>query len=198
MDLICTPMSQINLMVVMWFIMYGIGGILTFPIMDKIGRRKTSIIFNTGHIFAHTLIIFSSDFITRTIGFTLLGFFSATKNSVCYAWLFELVNQKDKSFANTCLNMGDYLVLLLAGLYFIFVSQDWAPLIMSIYFIDVAASLVILFLCSESPRWLLMQGRRQEAIQSLNFIAKVNGSTKKIAPETEFLESKSSKVTTDH
>ena len=52
MDLMCTPMSKINLIITTYFVMFGIGGLLTFPVMDKIGRRKTSLIFNIGHVFA--------------------------------------------------------------------------------------------------------------------------------------------------
>ena len=156
MGIMCTPMSKINLMVVVWFIMFGIGGILTFPLIDKIGRRKTSMIFSLGHYFAQALILFQSSFLLRIIGFSLQGFLSATKNSVTYAWLFEFMQKKDKSFASTCLNLGDFLTSMVGGFYFLCISRDWAPLLFFVYFLTLAGLIVIIFICPESPKWLLL------------------------------------------
>ena len=43
-----------------------------------------------------------------------------------------------------------------------------------------------LFLVPESPCWLLNNGQRQEAIESLNYIAKFNGSMTRIPAAAEF------------
>ena len=91
MDLMCIPLKKVYLIPVIYFVMFGIGGLLTFPVMDKLGRRKTCFIFGTGNIFAVTLIMFTNTFLLRLIGFALLGFFMAQKNSLCHAWLFEFM-----------------------------------------------------------------------------------------------------------
>ena len=48
--------------------------------------------------------------------------------------------------------------------------------------------MTVSFLCAESPKWLLLQGRREEAIKSLNFIAKVNRSPNRIPEDAMFVE----------
>lgn len=86
-----------------------------------------------------------------------MGFLTATKNSVCYAWLFEFMLQEDKSTANTCLNLlGDMLTVMIAGLYFIYISQEWTSLLMVIYFMCLIAFIVVIFIGPESPKWLLL------------------------------------------
>ena len=91
MGLMCMSMAKVNFLIVIWFIMFGLGGFLTFPITDKIGRRKTTIIFATSHAFAQALILFQSSYLLRIIGFSLMGFLSATKNSAVYPWLYEFM-----------------------------------------------------------------------------------------------------------
>ena len=114
------------------FIMFGIGGCLFFPLPEKIGRRKTALIFSTGHFLAMGMILFSSGFLVRTIGFGLMGLLNATKNGNCYAWGFDFHLQKDKAFAATCCNIPDFASAFIVGIYFLFISKDWAPLFMYI------------------------------------------------------------------
>ena len=45
MDIMCTPLKKVYLIPVIYYVMFGVGGLLTFPVMDKLGRRKTCFIF---------------------------------------------------------------------------------------------------------------------------------------------------------
>ena len=159
MGLMCTPLSKIYLFAVLYFVMFGIGGFLTFSVMDKLGRRKTCIIFGTGQIMAVTLIMFSTQYVSRLIGFALMGFMMSQKNSLCYAWLFEFMVQRYKVAANTCVNMGDFVTILIVGIVFLYVTPNWVPVFYGLYFAALGGFLGVLFLCPESPKWLLLQGR---------------------------------------
>lgn len=44
------------------------------------------------------------------------------------------------------------------------------------------------FICPESPRWLLYNGRVDEAIEAINYMAKFNGSSEKIPLDATFQE----------
>ena len=180
-------------MVVIWFITYGIGGLLCFPLADKIGRRRTAIIFATGHFLAMAMIIFHSGIMVRFIGFGLMGFLHSTKSGVCYSWLFEFHTKKYKATAATTLNFLEFLTSMLGGIYFLLISQDWAPFILWVYFFNLAGFIILLFCCPESPYWLLMQGKEKEAIEALNYIAWFNRSDRKIPEETEFIEARLAK-----
>lgn len=156
MGLMCMSMAKVNFLIVIWFIMFGLGGFLTFPITDKIGRRKTTIIFATSHAFAQALILFQSSYLLRIIGFSLMGFLSATKNSAVYPWLYEFMQQKNKSLASSCLNSGDFATVMIAGIYFLYISQDCAPLLICIYCVNLTGLIVTLSVCPESPQWLML------------------------------------------
>ena len=108
---------------------------------------------------------------------------------MCYAWLFELVNHRHKSWTNTCLNLLNFMTIMFAGIYFLFISKDWAPLFYTLYFFAIVSNLIVAIVCPESPMWLLLQGKRQEAIKVLNYMAWFNGSKNRIADDTEFVES---------
>ena len=85
------------------------------------------------------------------------------------------------------MNVVDAMPTVITGLYYLFIEQDW----FTIYAINVAVSYSAFFLaffCPESPRWLLLNNRKEEAIDALNFMAKFNGSDVRIPQNTVFQE----------
>ena len=76
----------------------------------------------------------------------------------------------------------------ITGVFYLVFSRDW----FTIYLINIIMSvsaLVLAFICPESPRWLLYNGRTDEAIEAINYIAKFNGSSEKIPLDATFEES---------
>jgi hypothetical protein len=71
--------------------------------------------------------------------------------------------------------------------YYNYVSLDWFPLYLGMAVLATIAHLVMCFCSHESPQWLLCQGRREEAIASLNFISRVNG-YKNLIPNDALIE----------
>lgn len=171
----------------LYFIFFGLGGLLTFPVMDKIGRRKTHFIFSTSHLLAQALIIFVPTFAARAAGFSLMGFMMA-KNSLAVTWAFEYVQKEAKPLANSAINSLEFLVFIVAGLYYLLISRDWWPLIQVYFCVHIFGYILVTALCVESPKWLLFQSRRKEAIDALNYIAKVNRSKFRISASTQFTE----------
>ena len=55
--------------------------------------------------------------------------------------------------------MGDFVTILIVGVVFLYVTPNWVPVFYSLYFAALAGFLGVLFLCPESPKWLLLQGR---------------------------------------
>lgn len=155
MDLICTSMSTVNLPYVLYFFCFGAGGLMTFFVIDKLGRLKSHRIFSTLHYVAQTIIIFIPNMLARTIGFCLLGSMMA-KNSLTTTWSFEFVLKDHKSSVISCINMCEFSVCVIGGLYFLFINTDWRPLVLGMYSFNVFGYLLITFLCPESPKWLLL------------------------------------------
>ena len=110
------------------------------------------------------------------------------KNSLAYIWGFEISHSSHKKISSSIINMFDFANAAVAGGFFLFVSNDWFELYLPWVGMSVCAYLVILLFCPESPKWLLMQGRTEEAIESLNYIAWFNGSGHRVPTGTEFVE----------
>lgn len=152
----CMPLSQVNFLFVLYFIAFGIGGMLTFPVMDKIGRRKTHYIFSTIHVMGQACLIFVPSYYAKAAGYCILGLAMA-KNSLCYTWLFEFMVKDKKSIANTAINIMEFLCMIIAGLYFMFVSDNSQPLLIGYFGLTALGGwLIVTSLCVESPKWLLI------------------------------------------
>ena len=67
-------------------------------------------------------------------------------------------------------------------LYFLFVSKNWFTLNFYVLMLGYASFLVAL-ICPESPRWLLISGKRAKAIEVLNYMAKINGKSPDSIPK---------------
>ena len=70
--------------------------------------------------------------------------------------------------------------------YFLFISRDWFPLMMTMTVLGTIALLVLVFVLPESPAYLISKGKTGEAIEALNFIGRVNGVNSRIPRDTVF------------
>ena len=84
--------------------------------------------------------------------------------------------------------MWDALTPMWACLFFIFVQPDAYYHFGLIVAMKFAALIILLGLQIETPRWLLMNGRKEEAIRMLNFIAWFNGVDERLHADTKFIE----------
>ena len=187
MNLVCESKVKTNLMISIYYVAYGIAGLLLFPMPDRIGRKKTMLINFGVHLVAQYLIIFMPVYEARFIGFVFYGL-SQLKNSVAYVYAVELVPARQSGPVNVCLTSFDSATMFFVCFYFIFISKDWFPLFFTMTVLATLAYLGIVFLLPDSPIWLLKQGRVEDAIAAFNQIAKVNGSKTRIPDGAIFKE----------
>jgi MFS family permease len=53
--------------------MYGVAGLLFFPLPDRWGRKKTMMVFGTLSIVSSFMILFCPDYYIRIFGFGVMG-----------------------------------------------------------------------------------------------------------------------------
>ena len=117
--------SQVNLPYILYFSMFGAGGLLTFPFLDKLGRLRSHWVFSTLALIAQAMIVFVPHYVALAIGYALLGFMMA-KQALCYTWTFDLLMKDHKSCALTCLHLLDFSTCVIGGIYFIISDlPDW-------------------------------------------------------------------------
>ena len=183
MDLMCESSTKIAFMFTMYFVGNVVGGCLAF-LPDRIGRKNSVIFGLIMSLITQTVMLFVPTILVRSIGFFFIGF-SNMKNSQSYVWASEVVPFNRRSKAFTLINVADALPPTITGLFYLLVSRNW----FTIYFISVVISysaLLFAFICPNSPRWLLVNDKQDEAIQALNCIAKFNGSPVRISENTVF------------
>lgn len=82
--------------------------------------------------------------------------------------------------------------------YFHFVSKDWYPLWSTITLVHFILQTLLLIFAPTSPKWLIAKGRNDEAIQALNYIAKVNGSKNRIPENALLTETEEENISLDN
>lgn len=172
MNLICEDRNKVSLMTAFYFIGFGVG-IFLFPLPDKFGRFKVLGVSMFGYIIAIACLLWIPTITVRSVCLFLIGFFHL-KNSQAYVICFECVEDRHKPAVSTAINAFDGSTLIFLGTYFIFI-KDWFPYQLFMFVVQ-CISLVLFFLfVQESPKWLLIQGRKADAIKSFNRIARING-----------------------
>jgi hypothetical protein len=145
-------------------------------------------LFGSTHIFGQWLMLLWPNYWARMAGFALIGF-SQLKNNVSYTWLFESVESRHKSSACSVLNAFDTLTMAITCFYFLAISRNWFWLYFTMTVLATFSFMLTMAIVPESPKWLLINGRREDAIKALNWIGKINGSKTPISDDAVFVES---------
>ena len=171
-------------MISAYYVGFAIGG-LAYDLPDTYGRKWACLAGLLLSCLAQTVMLLTTSFWVRTAMFFLFGL-AQIKNSVSYVWLSECVNYEHKPTAFTMINVFDSMPMVVVCLYYRYISSDWFYLCFVFAVLTYIATLV-LFVCPESPRWHLVNGRTSEAIQTLNYMARMNGG-EEVASDAVFVE----------
>ena len=136
-------------------------------------------------IIASALIVFSTDLNMMKIGAFILGLFHL-KTSCSFTHAVELVPDKYKTRTTILINTIYFSIVVITGLFYLFISADTDHFYTCYFCFGGVASVLYMIFIPESPYWLVRNegSSSLKAIESLNYIAKFNGSDKRISKDT--------------
>ena len=144
-----------------YFIGYSIGASMYF-LPDKIGRKKSVMLSFGLSLLAQSVLVAYQSILVCSVCMFLLGF-SSIKNSQTYVWSTDCVPLRRRPDVITIINIVDALPALTLGFWFLVVGSDWFTYAVFMLAINYLAFILGIF-CPESPRWLLVNDRKAEAI----------------------------------
>jgi MFS family permease len=183
----CFPKAKIAMLLTCFLLGAGAGGLALSPLPDRLGRKKTLLIIGCLHIPVQFIMLYTNNYTVRLICFTLLGFFYV-KNTCAYNWMFEIAEDKHKALSCSLINSWDCTNGLTFGLYFFLVRPSAPDMLTAYTFLGLICFVVQIWLIPESPKFLLINGRKKEALDALNQIGKLNRSTCKFDKNDHFME----------
>ncbi|XP_033163443.1 carcinine transporter [Drosophila mauritiana] len=149
-------------------------GVYLFGLLNDRGGRRLSYFVCLATLLAGSLMTsLSKDFWTWAGSRVIVGLTIPAVYQIPFIISLELVGENYRSFV-TVMTCTFYTsgIMLLSGVTYL--ERDWVRL-SYITSLPFYAYFLYMFVMPESPRWLLMRGRLEEALKILERMAKVNG-----------------------
>jgi OCT family organic cation transporter-like MFS transporter 4/5 len=214
-DLFCKR-SYLASMTQMFFMIGTVSGILSGVISDRYGRRISCIIFvclmSASLVVSQLLLLklFNLNTWTHYIIFSINQFFCGILVNclycTAYVLLLELTTNKYHTIVSS-VNLYFWVFGELVVLFVYYITRNWYSLYWFIAIYSVVIVCLTIFILPESPIWLLVQKRDDEAKRVLKQIARVNGKklidanfialTKRINDDDKSMRSSSSSSNTN-
>ena len=156
-----------------YFVGFMAGVSLLSSLCDKFGRRKSNISLLLGFLFA-TIGLHHSTSLKMVYFFRFfLGFFHSGLSVCLFTAFCEFTQPNVGAFANvlcgTAFTVGGSVSSLLA-----YHNRYWQDSLPPLILFQAAILLIYFVLCPETPFWLLARNRNSDAIESINFVARIN------------------------
>lgn len=152
-----------------------VGNIVFMPLADIIGRWWVFVISTFGAFFFGVLSTIMPNFPMLLFACLMVGFFEGPW-MVAVDLLAEYVPISRRgmllNLSSIGWGVGAFTICAAAGM--VIPSSSWRVLLL-VASLPTGVALVLVPQLTESPRWLLAQGRPEDALRSLKYIAWVNG-----------------------
>ncbi|XP_028852267.1 solute carrier family 2, facilitated glucose transporter member 8 [Denticeps clupeoides] len=169
---ISNPWLQLSKDEASWFgsivtIGAALGGLVGGWVVDKIGRKLSLMLCSVPFIFGFTIIIAAQSHWMLYFGRILTGVASGVTSLVVPVYISEMAHERVRGTVGSCVQL--MVVIGIMGAYMAGLVMDWRWLAIAS---SVPPTLMLVFMCfmPETPRFLLSQGKRREAVDALRFL----------------------------
>uniref|UniRef100_A0A672PUB7 Solute carrier family 22 member 3 n=1 Tax=Sinocyclocheilus grahami TaxID=75366 RepID=A0A672PUB7_SINGR len=174
-DLVCADAWYVDMFQAMLSVGFLVGSIAIGYLADKYGRMKSFLMTNFFIGVAGILVATSPNYIALLVFRVLFGFGVKGGWMVGYVLITELVGVEYRRTVGVTYQMFFSLGILILPLLAYFIPNwRWLQVVFTIPYI---CFLTYYWFIPESPRWLLSQNKRKEALEITKAIAKENKKT---------------------
>jgi len=172
-DLVCSKVHLRKLQQQVTFLGLMLGVSLAGFISDRFGRKKTMVLLLTAIILSGFANRFAPNYPAFLIGVFLCAFMSLAYGTVMYVWMMEHCDGKIKTVLGACphYNFGFWGLMTALIAYLV---PDWRDMQL-IFSVPLVLLYSAYWVFPESSRWLLANGRVEEAEDIVREIARTNG-----------------------
>lgn len=174
-DLYCSKEKFIDFISTAFFLGGVLGSITLSKIPDLYGRKKPFQIMMVLSLFLHINLLFTIGPIHATLTFFVGGIAAFAYSMVSYI----ISEYLPPSYAGTIMGItnSSYPTFgFLTGIFFLLVN-NWKIFFLITTTIHFFVTFYALKYFTESPRWLVTKGKKNECIEVMRFIASVNNTT---------------------
>lgn len=174
----CASPSEIGFIASSYFLGWMIGSLIFSPLSDLLGRKKSIIAGLLLYFFGTLyLLLIAHDKIGLYIGMFLVGVRTSPNSSLVYILITEYTDMKSRPFYTiTCLLLKNVMHLL-GGIYYS-LGGHYKPLLYFGTALSFILSIWTYFGIPESPRYLKVKEKVNQAIKDFRIIAKLNNRLK--------------------
>lgn len=120
----------------------------------------------------------------KGMGYFVMGLLHI-KIPLSYNHIYELINENSKSFSSSIMTLVEISTTGWIGLSLQYLTKDLVDIMLYINIIQTIGVFLYFLVVPESPRWLFLNGKNEQAIDVLNYISRFNGSSYKLAKGTQ-------------
>ncbi|XP_061560481.1 solute carrier family 22 member 2 [Phycodurus eques] len=174
-DLVCDDAWLMDMFQAMLNIGFLLGSIAIGYLADRFGRKLSFVMSNLFNGVAGILVAVAPNYVSMLIFRVLFGFGVKGGWMVGYVLITEIVGVESRRTVGILYQMFFSVGLLLLPLLAYFITDwRWLQVVITVpYFLYV----LYYWLIPESPRWLLSQNRKAEAVEITEAMAKENNKT---------------------
>ncbi|CAI5649353.1 unnamed protein product [Oreochromis niloticus] len=145
----------------------ALGGLFGGWMVEKIGRKVSLMLCALPFVSGFTIIIAAQNVWMFYVGRMLTGLASGITSLVVPVYISEMAHEKVRGTLGSCVQLMVVIGIMGAYLGGLFIDWRWLAICCSI---PPTLLMVFMSFMPETPRFLLSQGKRREAVESLRFL----------------------------
>ncbi|XP_063677242.1 synaptic vesicle 2-related protein-like [Bolinopsis microptera] len=153
----------------------AVSGVVAGNLADKVGRRMVLLVTTVFLAIGSIMIVVSPNVWVLLVALIIQGICTGIAYPVCFVYSVEITASNNKELAVMIVYLGQFGGVFLSTVSYFAINNIGWRYVVAVISCPFIVILIGLIMCPETPRYLLVHGKGEEAIQSLKKIYEWNG-----------------------